>query len=94
MSHDPHSSQYNILIDAEGTPCLADFGLSSIAEDFYLANGSNAASGGSVRWSAPELVTPKEPKWITPTTQSDIYALAMVIIEVAQKFHLDLTPRL
>lgn len=73
------------MINALGIPCLADFGLSSIAEDIYSVSGSNAASGGSVRWSAPELVgsiTARQEKWVKPTTQSDIYSLAMVIIEV------------
>lgn len=68
-----------------GIPCLADFGLSSIAEDIYSISGSNIASGGSVRWSAPELVGPitaQVDKWVAPTMQSDIYSLAMVIIEV------------
>lgn len=80
------------MINSFGIPCLADFGLSSIAGDIYSASGSNSASGGSVRWSAPELVgsiTAREETWVKPTTQSDIYSLAMVIIEVIQKY---LTP--
>lgn len=73
------------MINAQGIPCLADFGLSSIAENIYSLSGLNAASGGSVRWSAPELVgsiTARQETWVKPTTQSDIYSLAMVIIEV------------
>jgi serine/threonine protein kinase len=77
------------MINAQGIPCLADFGLSSIAGDIYSVSGSNAASGGSVRWSAPELVgsiTARQETWVKPTTQSDIYSLAMVIIEVIYEF--------
>jgi hypothetical protein len=51
----------------------------------YAVSGSAVASGGSARWSAPERVGPitaKKEKWVNPTTQSDIYSLAMVIIEV------------
>jgi serine/threonine protein kinase len=51
----------------------------------YAVSGSALASGNSVRWSAPERVgsiTAKEEKWVNPTTKSDIYSLAMVIIEV------------
>ena len=69
-------------------PCLADFGLSSIAEDIYSMSGSNASSGGSVRWSAPELVgsiTARQERWVNPTTRSDIYSLAMVVIEVTHQ---------
>ena len=63
------------MINTFGTPCLADFGLSSIAEDIYSVIGSNAASRGSVRWYAPELVgsitTLRETR-VKPNAQSDI----------------------
>lgn len=77
------------MINALGIPCLADFGLSSIAEGIYSASGQNAASGGSVRWSAPELlgpITAPQENWVKPTTKSDIYSLAMVVIEVIREF--------
>ena len=38
-----------------------------------------------MRWSAPELlgpITAQREEWVNPTTQSDIYSLAMVVIEV------------
>ncbi|KAF9789530.1 kinase-like domain-containing protein [Thelephora terrestris] len=75
---------HNIFINAQGIPCLANFGLSSIARDIYSVNGSDISSGGSVRWSAPELVGPittKNEVWVKPTVRSDIYSLAMVIVE-------------
>jgi len=71
-----------------GNPCLADFGLSSIAEDIYSAGSSKFAGGGSIRWFAPELVDPaagQRGTWVKHTTQSDIYSLAMVIVEVTSK---------
>lgn len=74
-----------MFINAQGVPCLANFGLASIARDIYSVNGSNVAGGASVRWSAPELLGPitvsKEAS-IKPNTRSDIYSLAMVIVEV------------
>ena len=39
--------QYNIVINALGSPCLADFGLTSVAGDRCSVSGSNVASGGS-----------------------------------------------
>ena len=86
LTRDPYGPQYNIMINAQGTPLLVDFGLSSIAEDIYSASGFNAASGGSVRWSAPELVGTTRSRQGTPTTQSDIYSLGMVVVEVNFRF--------
>ena len=74
------------MINAQGVPRLADFGLSSIAKTICSVSESNAAGGGSVRWSAPELVTSITTRRVRPTAQSDIYALAMVIIEVIYVF--------
>ena len=64
-----------------GIPRLAEFGLSSIAEDIFSVNGLNTG-GDSVRWSAPELVpTMRGRPGVTPTISSDVYSLAMVIVE-------------
>ena len=81
--------QHNILINALGNPCLAGFGLSSIANDIRSVSDSGVAGGGSVRWSAPELVgsiAGRREAWVKPTTRSDIYSLAMVIVEVILPF--------
>lgn len=69
----------------QGIPCLANFGLSSIAREIYSVNGSNAGGEASVRWSAPELVrtiTARKGVSVKPNMRSDIYSLAMVIVEV------------
>jgi len=81
--------QDNIVINAQGNPLLTDFGLSSIAEDLYSVTGSITPGGGTLRWSAPELLgsfTAQGGEWVNPTTQSDVYSLAMVIIEVTHQF--------
>lgn len=85
--------QHNILINAQGKPCLADFGLSSIADSVYSITGLTPTGGGTARWSAPELMgigqtaVSERGRSLKPTTQSDIYFLAMVIVEVISRFN-------
>ena len=77
-----------ILIDAQGRPCLVDFGLSSIAESICSVSSSTSTGGGSTHWIAPELMgtgqmtTTEVGRRVRPTARSDIYSLAMVIVEV------------
>lgn len=60
---------------------LADFGLAAT-----LSTKTTMASvrGGTVRWMAPELLYPEDYGFThcTPSKESDMYALAMVIYEV------------
>jgi serine/threonine protein kinase len=68
----------NILVGAEHTAKLADFGLSAIRMSSALtratASGATPESGG-LRWRAPECLKNR------PTFASDVYSLAMCIIE-------------
>jgi len=75
----------NILINDSGRACLADFGLASITSDPLSVNASTSgATHGSARWMAPELLNPEHPDQDVnrPTEASDIWALAMVMVEV------------
>jgi len=71
----------NILINGLGWACLTDFGLSSITSLNCTENSANGP-GGSCRWTAPELMYLSKDQPSRPTKQSDIYAFAMVTIEV------------
>jgi len=76
--------QENILIDAEGSPRLSDFGLCSITKNINSVNASTPNHGCTVRYCAPELLsgeTAAGGEKRKPTNKSDVYSLSMVIVE-------------
>jgi len=78
----------NILIDDENNAILCDFGLASITADAESAHASTVNSAGSIRWMAPERLsifdanTEPGPYANRVTKESDMYSLAMVVIEI------------
>ena len=75
----------NILIDQSGHARLADFGLLTIVSDYtYFTASSSVPTGGTTRWMSPELLDPEQfgLDHARPTTESDCYAVGMVIYEV------------
>ena len=75
----------NILIDQDGRARLADFGLLTIVSDStYHTSSSTPKSGGTTRWTGPELLDPDRFGHGDGrmTKESDCYALGMVILEV------------
>ncbi|KIJ39503.1 hypothetical protein M422DRAFT_781075 [Sphaerobolus stellatus SS14] len=76
----------NILVSADGTPYLTDFGLSrSLGEVAGLTTTSEAA--GTLRWMAPELLynnpgEGRQPFQSKVTKASDVWAYGMTILEV------------
>ncbi|KAG0233780.1 hypothetical protein BGW42_007240 [Actinomortierella wolfii] len=70
----------NILLTKYGEVKIADFGLAIFTMDSTV-KARRAKARGSLRWMAPELLT-KSPKY---SPKSDIYALAMVMWEMAAK---------
>ena len=76
-------------MNEKGNPVIADFGLSKMMAD--LTEQPFTQSKGvseSYRWFAPELCSP--PGMLS--CQSDIFALAMTIIEVSMSFTLRRCP--
>ncbi|KAF8629574.1 hypothetical protein AX15_003384 [Amanita polypyramis BW_CC] len=69
----------NILIDDSGKACLSDFGLGRLVE----ARGFTTKHvGGTCRWMAYELVCDDGDELVKLTTQSDIWAFGMTILEI------------
>ncbi|KAF9645728.1 kinase-like protein [Thelephora ganbajun] len=73
----------NIMIDKDGHACLADFSLITLIPD-QSTFISSCIEGGTLPWMSPELLDPESfgLKEKRPTTESDCYALGMVIYEV------------
>jgi len=70
----------NILVGADYTPKLADFGFSSVRTlSAGMSKGADTASKTSVRWKAKEVLI--ESGREAPRYESDIYSLAMCMIE-------------
>ncbi|KAJ6514527.1 kinase-like domain-containing protein [Mycena vulgaris] len=71
----------NILVTPSRRACLADFGLSSIADAMTLRfthSTSASARGGTARYQAPELISTDNPNHF----ESDVYAFACVCYEI------------
>lgn len=70
----------NVLVAADGSPRLADFGISNI---MVQSNPAFSYHTGAVRWVAPELLDPPEDQPIQCATKStDIYALGGIMLQV------------
>ncbi|KAE9015491.1 hypothetical protein PR003_g12097 [Phytophthora rubi] len=73
----------NILIGSDGTAKLADFRLSSLRSKALIRQygrwrNERPRMAGSVRWQSPEVMLGD-----TPSCESDVYSLAMCILEAA-----------
>ncbi|KAG2351113.1 hypothetical protein BDR07DRAFT_1502576 [Suillus spraguei] len=70
----------NVLVAADGSPRLADFGVSNIMVE---SNPAFSYQTGAVRWAAPELVVLQDGDTVQCATKSsDIYALGCIMLQV------------
>lgn len=62
---------------------LTDFGLTVVAEiTLSQTVSSNLARGGSVRWLAPELLSP-DPEMSRKSIAADVYAFGRLLLAVS-----------
>ncbi|PBK82465.1 kinase-like protein, partial [Armillaria gallica] len=71
----------NILVTNDLCCCLADFGLSLLAESQTL-NSSSRMSKGSIRWLAPEYIDPHAVIDRAYIAARDIYAYGCTVVEI------------
>ncbi|KAG2055087.1 kinase-like protein [Suillus hirtellus] len=80
-----HELQPNVLIRADGTACIADFGLSLMYSEIVSASQASWTSTlkGNMRWMAPELLLEREDgSQVRPSEQSDMYSFGGVMLQV------------
>ncbi|KAG8742781.1 hypothetical protein FRC11_014138 [Ceratobasidium sp. 423] len=68
----------NVVIAANGTARLMDFGLAKVVE--ATLKFSTSTVQGTTRWMAPELMDPKQNLKAVITFSTDIYSLGMTIL--------------
>ncbi|CAE6438652.1 unnamed protein product [Rhizoctonia solani] len=68
----------NVVIAANGTARLMDFGLAKVVES--TLKFSTSTLQGTTRWMAPELMDPEEKSKAVITFPTDIYSLGMTIL--------------
>jgi serine/threonine protein kinase len=73
-----------VLVDADCTARLADFGYASLVGHIpealtYLQRSTTTS--GALRWTAPEQIDAEEKDEFNRTTKSDIYSFGCVAVE-------------
>ena len=64
------------MVDASGSPRITDFGL---ARNQGAEEETDAALGGTPRWTAPEILMQSG----SLSKEADVFSFAMVIVEVS-----------
>ncbi|KAJ6510567.1 kinase-like domain-containing protein, partial [Mycena sanguinolenta] len=72
----------NILLDQDGTPRLADFGLADFIDNETSIKSKSTKRGGSTRWMAPELLVVRPGDRFRRTLASDVWAFGCVCGEI------------
>ncbi|KAF8833686.1 kinase-like protein [Paxillus ammoniavirescens] len=79
----------NVLVDGKGRACISDFGLSILLTRLGGSTyGTSSQAGGTLRWTAPELLDPQVPENednpldVSPTPQSDVYSFGSIMLQI------------
>ena len=83
-------AQPNVLVDATGRARITDFGLATVAQNLDSIRSGSGDEGYAARWTAPEIVNEEGVR----SKESDVFAFAMVMIEVRYERALGIKPRL
>ena len=70
-------SQANVLVGSSGHARIADFGLATIAQNLDSMQSITLQRGNAARWTTPEVLNGGR-----YSKEADIFAFAMVAIEV------------
>jgi len=71
----------NILVTADGTPKLLDFGIAKILESASTSESSQATET-IFRFLTPEYASPEQIRGEAVTTSSDVYSLGLLLYEI------------
>ena len=80
LASHPHlyqATKVNILLDDSGHARIADFGLSVVTQNLDSMLSTSLHRGNAARWTAPEVL-----KGGVYSKEADVFAFAMVMIEV------------
>ncbi len=69
----------NILVLADGSPKLLDFGVAKLLEGEHPIAGNDAAAGASTWALTPDFASPEQVSGGLVTTASDVYALGVLL---------------
>ena len=74
--------QSNIFVDASGHARITDFGLATVTQNLDSIRSASDDQGHTARWTAPEILNEQG----TYSKEADVFALAMVMIEVSHEW--------